>query len=132
MKFEGDCDDLKGYIYEYTGPDKADVFIKTTTKIQEYVGKSWYKNYGDDIHKIVKTLTKPTIGMPADINEITATATKKAIWKKKIDMYVVRDQALESNNHALYALVLGQCSEAMRNALAAENKFEAIDASLDG
>lgn len=28
-KFDGDCDDLRGYIFEITGPDKADVFVKT-------------------------------------------------------------------------------------------------------
>ena len=83
-KFEGDCDDLKGYVFEYTGPDKAVVFSKTLTKIQEYVGKSWYKNYGSDVHMMIKTLVKPVFPQPADMDELTATNTEMAIWKKEI------------------------------------------------
>lgn len=131
-KFEGDCDDLKGYIFEYTGPDKADVFAKTCKKLQEYVGKTWFKNHGSDIHVLVKTLQMPVIPQPDEIDEDNATSTAKAIWKKKIDIFVAREEALEENNRALYALVLGQCSETLRTALASQDSFEEIDSSLNG
>jgi len=38
-KFEGDCDDLKGHIYDCNDSKKADLFIKTNKKLSEYVGK---------------------------------------------------------------------------------------------
>lgn len=81
---------------------------------------------------MIKTLTMPTITQPVDIDKATATASAKAIWKKRIDMFVAREDALAENNKALYALVLGQCTEPMRNALAGHDSFEEADASLDG
>jgi hypothetical protein len=58
--------------------------------------------------------------------------TEKAIWKKKIEIYVQHEMALEENNRALYALVMGQCTETMRAKLESQATFEAVDNTLSG
>jgi hypothetical protein len=108
-RFEGDCEELKGYTFDCSDPKQADTFVRTCKKLAEYVGKTWYPNHGGDIQILVKTLLMPTLTPPADIDETTATNTEKAIWKKKIEIFV-----LEENNRAFYALVMGQCTEMMR------------------
>ena len=37
--FCGDIDDLKGHIYDCVSPTDADRYLKTTTKVQEYIGR---------------------------------------------------------------------------------------------
>jgi hypothetical protein len=45
-KFEGKCDELKGFIFDCSDSRQADVFAKTTREIAEYVGRSY--RYGSD------------------------------------------------------------------------------------
>jgi hypothetical protein len=66
------------------------------------------------------------------IDKSTATSTKKAIWKKKIEIYVQREMALEENNRALYALVMGQCTKTMRAKLKSQTTFKVVDSTLNG
>jgi hypothetical protein len=75
------------------------MFVKTCKKMAEYVGKTWFRNHGGDMQILVKTLEMPTLVVPpAAIDESVATSTEKAIWKKKIEIYVQREMALEGNN----------------------------------
>lgn len=48
-KFEGKCDDLKGYIYDCVDGKQADAYTKTTKEIAEYVGRTY--KYGSDARR---------------------------------------------------------------------------------
>ena len=52
MKFEGDCDDLKGFIYDCSDLWQTDMFMKTNKKVDEYVGKK-YKDYPGDMQALL-------------------------------------------------------------------------------
>ena len=66
-RFEGRCEELKGYIYDCTGTQQADMFIKTSQQIAEYAGKS-FKDYPGDMLTVVKKplclSTEATEGRP--------------------------------------------------------------------
>ena len=79
-KFEGDCDDPKGHIYNCNDSKKANLFIKTNKKLSEYVGKK-FKDFPGDMQALVKNLEMPTFVMPDDPAE-TATWTEIHIWVK--------------------------------------------------
>jgi hypothetical protein len=132
VKFQGDCEELKGYTFDCSDPRQADMFVKTCKKLGEYIGKMWFCNQGGNVQILVKTLAMPIIHPPADIDETTATSTEKAILKKKIEIFVQREMALEEKNRAMYALVMGQCTETMRAKLEAQQTFEVVDSTLNG
>jgi hypothetical protein len=95
-------------VYDCSNVKQADIFIKTTKKLSEYVGKK-FKEFPGDMQALVKNQEMPTLTMPVD-PPATATLTEKRIWEKKCDSYAKREEALEQNLQRLYALILGQCT----------------------
>jgi hypothetical protein len=95
------------------------MFVKK--KIQEYVGKTWYRNHAGEMHMLMMPVLAPP-----------ASATEKAIWKKKIELYIQREMALEENNRALYALVPRQCTKTMRAKIEAQPTFDDVYRTLNG
>jgi len=53
-KFKGREEALKGHIYDCSNIKQADVFIKTTKEIAEYVGRTY--KYGGDIKLTLENL----------------------------------------------------------------------------
>ena len=94
-KFEGDCDDLKGHIYDCNDSKKVNLLIKTNKKLSEYVGKK-FKDFPGDMQALVRNLEMPSFFMPDDPAE-TETQTEIRIWEKKCDSYAKREEALEQN-----------------------------------
>ena len=45
-KFEGKCEELKGHIYDCSDARQADVFVKTTREVGEFMGRTF--KYGND------------------------------------------------------------------------------------
>ena len=85
VKFEGDCEDLAGHIYECSNIKQADIFIATTKKIAIHVSQKY--TYGSDIKKAVENLKIPILAEPADIPE-SSSNVRKRILEKKIDKFV--------------------------------------------
>ena len=59
VEFEGRCEELKGQIFDCSGYDQSDVFIKTQEQITIYVGRT-YTN-GGAVMKAVETLEIPKV-----------------------------------------------------------------------
>eukprot|EP00978_Attheya_sp_CCMP212_P045744 scaffold359000_cov53-Attheya_sp.AAC.1 len=55
-----------------------------------------------------------------------AGETEIRIWEKKVDEYVKRTNLLEQNMRTVYNIVLGQCSDIMRQKLAGLDNFTAL------
>ena len=123
-KFSGDCDDLKGYVYDCSTYKQTEQFVETTDKIMTHVG-STYKN-GGDIRRVVDKLEVPIFPRPNDIDLDAVTATEKAIWDGEIKAYLRRMETLQQNMGNLFSLVLGQCTKAMRTKLQADDDWEEI------
>jgi Zinc knuckle len=64
----------------------------------------------------------PVLVMPADIAD-TATKRELVIWEASLKSYARRQEELKSNLTTLYAVIWGQCSNAMRNKLRALDDF---------
>ena len=129
-KFEGDCDELKGHIYDCSDAQKAIRFETTNIKLAEYVGNK-FQDFPGDMQFVIKNLEMPKFTMPVD-PPVGASETEKRIWEKKCDSYAKREEALEQNMQRLYTLVMGQCTEYMRSVLHRLPSFQEIDETLDG
>ena len=127
-KFEGRCDDLKGYIYDCNDSKQADAYAKTTKEVAEYVGRTF--KYGNDVRLAIETMTVPTIPQPPDPAQ-NATRTEERLWEKRVDEVVKRETHLEENLKTLYSLVWGQCTEAMRAKVRALPQFGTMSATAN-
>jgi hypothetical protein len=86
-KFEGECDDLKGHIYDYSDVRQSDIFMKTTKEIGEFFRRTY--KYGGNIRLVVENLELPVMDKPSDPPE-NATRTQERIWEKQVDEFVKR------------------------------------------
>lgn len=128
-KFEGRCNDLKGFTFDCRGSNQADQFAKTKLEIINYVGIN-FKN-GADTQQAIESGSVPNILIPSDPAS-GATLTEKRIWEKQVDQYVKRMDQLGTNITALYSLVWGQCTDAMQAKVKAANGFASAAADRDG
>ena len=121
-RFEGSYEDLKGSIYDVTAG--KDTFLKTTRKIAEYVGRE-YTDAGEYrlamINLNLPTLVEPQL--PAD----GAGMMEVEIWKMARRTYSKKSEARDRNEQRIYALTLGQCSQALRNRMEAHQNWTATD-----
>ena len=120
--FEGSCEDLKGSIYDVTAG--KDTFLKTTRKIAEYVGHE-YSDPGEYrlamINLNLPALVEPQL--PADVVNVMAVE----IWKMARRTYNKKIEVRDRNEQRIYALTLGQCSQALRNRMEAQQDWTDID-----
>ena len=128
VKFEGKCEQLKGYIYDCLSHKMADMYMRTTNEIAEYIGTN-YKN-GGDIRLALLNLRPPVVPLPAD-PPAGATQAALYIWQKKCDQWHRREEVFISNVQQAYSLIIGQCTEAMKDRLQALPTFENIEQMSD-
>jgi hypothetical protein len=56
QKFQGKCDSLKGFVYDFSDGKQSDRFNLVTKEIAEYVGREY--QYGGDIRWAIENLEK--------------------------------------------------------------------------
>lgn len=122
-KFEGRVPELMGHIYDCSFK-QTDAYTRTTKEIAEYAGRTY--KFGNDVRLAIEYLEAPQMDIPEDINEDTATKSETRIWEKRIDEYVKREEAYKQNLKTLYAVIWGQCTEALRAKLQAKDTHKAI------
>ena len=127
-KFVGRCDELKGFIYDCSDPQQADMYAKTMKEIAEYAG--WTCKHGADICKAIESLERPTMVPLADPAADTS-ATDQRIWEKKVDTYVKCENIYEQNIENMYSVILGQCMDAMHAKLESQDQFEQVSDDSD-
>jgi hypothetical protein len=59
---------------------------------------------------------EPTLETPVEL-DANASAVEKAIWNEELREFVKRKSAFKGNLAAVQAIILGQCSEAMKDKL---------------
>ena len=93
-RFEGRCNDLKGFIYDCADVRQADQYARTTKEIGEYIGRTF--KFGMDARLSIENMEAVTIEVPSD-PPTEASRTEIRIWEKKVDDYVNRETILKEN-----------------------------------
>jgi hypothetical protein len=127
-KFEGNCEELKGHVFDCSNSRQADMFSKITKAIAGHVGKTY--RYGNDVRLAVQNLTPMVMDVPKDLAN-TATNAQKRIWEKKINEFVKRELYFEENMQTLYSLIWGQCSDVMQARVEALSDYDTMSESGD-
>jgi len=107
------------------GGSQASLYEKKTQSIGEYVGRE----YGQLMRMLVLQLKEATLPVPQLPDQ--ATEQQKLIWGKDYDMYLKKKDRYEDDMAKVFAFILSQCDEDMKNKLRSDSTFEAIDDTFD-
>jgi hypothetical protein len=125
-KFEGKCPELKSSVYDVVSG--KDTFAKTTREIAEYVGRE-FDDAGEFRTGMVDMQLRPLDepAPPADPNQVV----EFELWKMARRNYEKQAEARRRNSSRVYALIIGQCSQALRNRMEASEDWEQINEDSD-
>jgi len=116
IRFIGACDGLKGFVYDCaddtTGGKPADMYIRTTEATSIFVGSTWKGSM--DVKSAIDNDATPTFTEPEELTD-KSTPNEKLKYDAKIKEVVKRETLLEENMGRLFSLLLGQCTEGMKN-----------------
>jgi hypothetical protein len=120
--FKGNTADMNGHVFEcYEERGDRTQFPKTLEALGEYAAKNL--KHPEDLKSLFEeTMTSPDIAEPADL-PATSTKRQEVIWEASLKSYSRRMEELRSNLTTLYAVIWGQCSEAMRTKIRALSDF---------
>jgi hypothetical protein len=111
LKFAGKCDGLSGFVYVCSEGKQSDRFNIVAKEIAEYVGREY--RFGGDIRWTIQNISLYTEEEPKECADATA-AVKKRMWERRVDEFIKREDKLKENCQSAYSLVIGQCTEYMR------------------
>ena len=121
-RFEGRPNGLRGHTFQ------TDRLAITMREITDYAGSN-YKRYGNIWH-IVEKCVSPKISMsPAPGSK--ASESEKIMWGKKIDVVVKHEELHRDNLEKMLYLILGKCSDIMKEKLLGLYSFKAVKGKYD-
>ncbi len=128
--FKGDSPEMNGHVYQCFGEGTGGQtqFMKTTEVLGQYIAKNI--KFPGDMTCLTRELKQPEIekppALPADADEFD-----KLEWKGNAEDYIKRKKQLVHNTKAVYAVIWGQCSEALRARLRSTPDFIEKDKAQD-
>jgi hypothetical protein len=130
-KFDGRCEELTGHTYDVISLGaSADRFTRTTEEIIGYLDKTY--KHGADVSTSLQNLATEVIPKPTDPVTTGADAeTNKEIWKQEVRVCVSRKAELKENLQKAYALIWGQCSDALRAKIESDSTHAQVAADKD-
>jgi hypothetical protein len=132
-KFEGACAELKGSVFDCSGYDQADVFVKTKEQLEIYVGANY--SHGGAMANAIDTLVAPTITEPTPpvgYGTKVVDAAEKFKWEMKMKEIYRTQEDTKRLVQKLYSLVLGQCTDALVARIEAHGQYPQASTTRDG
>ena len=98
-------------------------FSKTREALEAYVSKNL--KFAEDLEPLfADEVAAPYLEVPTDL-PVEHTATEQAIWDQELREFVKRKATFKGNLKTIKAIILGQCSESMKDKLKALSEFTA-------
>ena len=129
----GKVNNLGELIYKFNTKDQADMYLRTTEAIADYVGVE----YGRDMRMLVKkskdkVFTEP---LPPRTAEGTATTVpapgKLEKYRTELMIYHKDQKEYTEQKAKVFVVILGQCSSEVKNKLANDTGFENLEENDD-
>ena len=133
-RFEGKVDDLKRHTYDIGagGTGTADMFSATTKEIAEYIART-VKGGGEFLTAMdpddmgFTELTDLSLNPPAD----NASFAVKETWRSEMKRYLDKSSLREEATKQAVTIVLGQCSQTIRDRIKAVRTYQGIISNSD-
>ena len=103
--FKGETVEMNGHVYQLPKEsENKKQFTETTEVLERYVSKKM--KHSSDLKDLFKKLTNPTIEEPEEpTNQEEKSKTKMKIWEIKVKVYIERENTLQDNLLAVYAIM---------------------------
>ena len=118
--FVGETAELHGHIYDVNTSKQSELFTNTTKKIANYAGRTCRE--AKDISLAIEELEDPVFTRPKKQNTGDSDVDS-ILLKEEMQLHVKRKSAYRQNQATMFAVVLGQCTDAMKAKLEAETKY---------
>ena len=123
-KFKGETESLHGHIYDVGVYNQTELFTETTKKMASYTGQTYKEP--QDIQRAIEEVKDIDILMPTKRTNITITTLKAKLYKNDIEIWSKRESLYRQNKAAMYSVVLGQCTEAIKAKIEADTQYKSI------
>jgi hypothetical protein len=121
--FKGNTEEMNGHVFQcFNECEDKKQFSKTVEALGEYITKKL--KYPGDMASLTKDFVRPKIPKPTELEVSETNRLFIAIWEKKVSPYCTRTDYFDSNLKTAYAVIWGQCSEAMKAKLTSLDDFE--------
>ena len=121
--FRGNTKGMNGHVFQvFNERENKQQFTKTVEMLQEYAIKEL--DYASDLYPMFNNISQPELEDPPEEPKDKNNATRVRIWERKIDKYVEREIELEENLKKIFVIIWGQCSDAMRAKITANDEYE--------
>jgi hypothetical protein len=132
VKIEGASTDLKGHVFDIM-PSKTkqiDGYSSTLDHIKTYVGTNMDPLVLESIEDLtIKTLTEP---MPIEQEDGLVTPIDMKKWEKCFQRYLSREELCDTALKKVFAIVWGQCSDAMQTRIPEDKSYNTVQKTKDG
>ena len=135
--FKGKVAELEGNVFQLPEEGrKANQFTKTMKAIKRYASLKY--EHADDLTSLFESpCTTPTIPLPPDLPPTlpgTTTQVPKEhrlyySWKHACALSNTRTNALATNQHKLFTVILSQCSQSVTNNIEYTEKYDVEQAA---
>jgi hypothetical protein len=123
VRFKGATDAMNGNVFEcYNEQSDRRQYAKAIEALEGYIKKNLV--FSEDLASLfaptpaLPVLARPA-GLPAGHDD-----TDEFIWKEELKEFVKRRRTLVGNLSSVYAVVWGQCSEAMKAKIKSSDEYE--------
>ena len=135
---EGECPELKNHVYTYGDVKQADRYHKTTEVILNHIQKKF--DHGQDTKDSLIALVKKDLSPyepaepPVKLKDGVAlpmSMVQGHLLAQRVKNHVNREAELDINFSKAYALILGQCTQGVKNRLECRKDWININSSYD-
>ena len=126
---KGACEELKDNVYTLGDAKQADRYTKTTEAIVNYIQRTFDKGQDakDALVALQQTDTDQWMPENNDTRENQLTYQEKLLLQLKMKEYMTRIEKYNDNMNKVYGLILGQCTQGVKNKLEARQDWETME-----
>ncbi len=123
----GACEELKEHVYTVGNANSADKYVKTTERIVNYIQTNYEE--GQDVKDALVTLEPLDFedARPGGVNEEDLDFIDRMILQQEVKDYVTRIRKYNDNMNKAYGLILGQCTQGVKNKLEARRDWQTLE-----
>jgi Zinc knuckle len=121
----GKTKELGELVYKTNTKDQADMYLRTTEAIADYVGVE----YGRDMRMLVKRGKEMTFTEPEDPTSSKVISMEK--YKAELNLYHKDKKLYKENKSKVFLVILGQCTQVVKSKLENDEEFEKLEIDDD-
>ena len=130
---KGACEELKDNVYTVGDAKQADRYNKTTESIVNYIQRTY--DEGQDVKDALVALEHVDMDQyrpeQEEEDEDNLSYIDKMILQQEVKEYVARTKKYKDNMNKAYGLILGQCTQGVKNKLEARRDWEELESEHD-